>query len=379
MDRLIQLRDFHRHDPDNDLIVIDLVDEMLCRGLLGEAQAVLEALAPARQAKPEFLFRIGRCALSRGDFDEAAKALQSCVATGGDVPAVRHDLAFALLGAKQLDEAERVLAPVLVHSVDQPYIGILHARLLQHRRQYEAAAAIVQAIVDAHPLNSEAWGLLAMVRLDMVDVDSARHAATSALSVDAEQSDALTVLATLALWAHDPQASFNAFSHVLSGQPRAGRALSGAGESLMLMGDIVGARAFLDRAVIAMPNHIGTWHALAWCDLLQGDIDHAQACFQEAFDLDRNFGETHGGFALIHALLGQTEDARQAIKRALRLDTNSRNARYAQSLLWSAEGREREAAALVDGILAEAGVNTAQRPVDFIKQLQARLQPIGRA
>jgi len=139
------------------------------------------------------------------------------------------------------------------------------------------------------------------------------------------------------------------------------------------------AQAFLSRAVDQMSQHIGTWHALAWCDLLLGNPGQAQVHFNRALDLDRNFGESHGGIALVHALNGHADEARNDIRRALRLDPQSRNARYAQSLLWSAEGRDREAAAMVDGILAEAGVDTVRRPVDFIQQLQARLRPSGRA
>lgn len=378
MDRLIQLRDFHSQDPGNDLIVIDLVDELLARGLLEEAESVLDGAPSALRLRSDFLFRTGRCALARGRFEVAADALVACLEAGADSVAVRHDLAFALLGARRLDEAERVLASVLPRSADEPAIALLHARLLQHRLQYEAAAALTGMVVQRHPQHAEAWGLLAMLHLDMAQVTEARDAARHALKLDAAQSDALTALGTLGLWSHDAKSAYQSFAQVLATQPEAGRALAGAGEALMLGGDVPAAHAFLSRAAIRMSQHIGTWHALAWCDLLLGNPAQAHAHFTKALDLDRNFGESHGGIALVHALNGHADDARQDIKRALRLDPQSRNARYAQSLLWSAEGRDREAAAMVDGILAEAGVDTMRRPVDFIQQLQARLRPAGR-
>lgn len=379
MDRLIQLRDFHRQDPGNDLIVIDLVDALLAHGLLDEAESTLDSVPSLLRERPDFLFRTGRCALARGRFEAAADALAACIEAGADGVAVRHDLAFALLGARRLDDAERVLASVLSRSVDEPAIALLHARLLQHRQQYEAAAAVASGVLPAHPQHAEAWGLLAMLYLDMAQVADARHAAQYALTLDAAQSDALTALGTLGLWSHDATSAYRAFAQVLATQPDAGRALAGAGEALMLGGDAPAAHAFLSRATARMSQHIGTWHALAWCDLLLGSPAQAHTHFTKALDLDRNFGESHGGIALVHALNGHADEARQDIKRALRLDPQSRNARYAQSLLWSAEGRDREAAAMVDGILAEAGLDTTRRPVDFIQQLQARLRPVGRA
>ncbi|WP_266157648.1 tetratricopeptide repeat protein [Dyella silvatica] len=356
MNRLIQLRAYALQDPDNERIVLDIIDELLDKGLISEARSVLNDIRESWRTHPDFLWRTGRCALCGGQFAEAIEALQSLLAAGSDAAAVRHDLAFALLCDRQLDAAEQVLAPVLAQAIALPSIGILHARLLQHRRQLDDAVLIVEAIVHDHPEHAEAWGLLALLHVDLVHPEAARKAAETSLRLMPHQPDALTALGTLALWSRDSRASYQAFADVLVFQPDAGRALAGAGESLMLTGDIAAARAFLSRAVARMPNHIGTWHAL---------------------EIDRNFGETHGGFALIHALNGQMDEARQAIKRALRLDSDSRNARYAQSLLWTAEGRTREAAAMVDGILAEAGLNPAQRPVGFIEQLQARIKPAG--
>ena len=379
MDRLIQLRDFHRQDPGNDLIVIDLVDALLSRGLIDEAESTLDNLPAEWLGRPSFLFRSGRCALARGQFARAADALAACLEGGADSVPVRHDLAFALLGAGQLDAAERILASVLPRSPDEPAIALLHARLLQHRQQYEAAAATAGAVVQQHPQHAEAWGLLAMLHLDMAQIAEARDAAGHALALDAAQSDALTALGTLGLWSHDAKSAYQSFAQVLAAQPDAGRALAGAGEALLLDGDVPAAHAFLSRAVDHMSQHIGTWHALAWCDLLLGNPGQAHLHFSRALDLDRNFGESHGGIALVHALNGHADEARNDIRRALRLDPQSRNARYAQSLLWSAEGRDREAAAMVDGILAEAGMDTTRRPVDFIQQLQARLRPAGRA
>jgi Flp pilus assembly protein TadD len=374
MERLSQLRAFALQDPDNDRIVLDIVDELLARGMTVEAFETLEGVSGDWRERPDFMWRIGRCALSSGRFADAVATLETLLSRGNDTVAIRHDLAFSLLCDRRLDAAEKVLAPVLPQSVAVPSVGILHARILQHRRQLDDAALIVQAIVNEHPEHAEAWGLLALVYVDLVQADAGKEAADTALRLQPGQPDALTALGTLALWARDAEGAYRSFADILAFQPEAGRALAGAGESFMLRGDIPAARAFLARAVERMPNHVGTWHALAWCELLEGDSAQARTCFEKAFELDRNFGETHGGFAVISALGGDYDEAHQWIKKALRLDPHSRNARYAQSVLWTAEGRGREAAAMVDGILADTGLDPARRGAGFIEQLQARLR-----
>jgi Tfp pilus assembly protein PilF len=75
----------------------------------------------------------------------------------------------------------------------------------------------------------------------------------------------------------------------------------------------------LQRAVRHMPEHIGTWHSLAWCQILKRDFAAAQETFDRAMALDRNFGETHGELAVVHILQGKPEAADPEIKRALRL------------------------------------------------------------
>jgi tetratricopeptide (TPR) repeat protein len=377
MDRLTELRNFFRQDPENALLALDLVDALLAAGQVDEAQASVSAWPEAWLGRPEHLFRVGRCAIARADYAAAVHPLRQIVEGGADEPAVRHDLAYALLGMGDVDGAEIVLAPLVPQSVVIPSIGMLHARVLHYRRRYDDAALILEAIVSERADNADAWGLLAMIELDREAFDAAGFAAGRALSLSPNQPEALAALGTLALARFDAENSYASFSRLLESQPHNGRALAGAGEALLLRGDSHGARPLLEKASHAMPGHLGTWHALAWSALLEGDVGAARASFDSALAADRNFGESHGGIALVYALRGEFDAARQGVRVALRLDPTGRNARYAQSLIWRAEGREREAAAMVDGILAEVGVDTAGRSVDFIARLQARINGTG--
>lgn len=373
MDRLTQLRDFHRQDPDNERLAIDLIDALLAEGLAVEAQQIVDGAADAWLVRPEFLFRAGRCALARADYSAALDPLRTMLDMGFDEPGVRHDLAYAMLAMGDVGAAEQVLAPLLPQSVAIPSIGLLHSRVLHHRRRDDEALLILRAVVSEYPEDAQAWGLIALIEADRSGTEAAAFAAGRALMLSPNQPDALAATGTLGLIRYDAEAAYTAFDHLLATQPHNGRALAGAGEAMLLKGDSAGARPLLEKASVAMPSHLGTWHALAWSALLEGDLAAAHAAFASALAADRNFGESHGGLALIHAVRGEFDEARQGVRVAMRLDAGGRNARYAQSLIWRSEGREREAQAVVEGILSEVGIDAAGRSPDFIGRLQNRI------
>jgi Flp pilus assembly protein TadD len=112
---------------------------------------------------------------------------------------------------------------------------------------------------------------------------------------------------------------------------------------------------------------------LAWCQLLLGNLAAAQTSYEQAFALDRGFGETHGGFAVLHALRGNVAEAEAAITRARRLDPNGRSAVYAQALLLLADGRDDEAAALVAPVLDQTPIPQGADPLEFLRRLRAQM------
>lgn len=88
---------------------------------------------------------------------------------------------------------------------------------------------------------------------------------------------------------------------------------------------------------------------------LYGDVGAAHAAFEKALAIDRNFGETHGGLAIVAALQGREADAHLGIKRALRLDPQALSPRYADMVLLRRQGRHREVQAVFESALSQAG------------------------
>lgn len=154
-----------------------------------------------------------------------------------------------------------------------------------------------------------------------------------ALALDPNNIGALVASGSLALEDQDEPTATTHFDRAIERNPTSGRAWSGKGLSTMLRLELDTAIEDLKKAVHYMPEHIGTWHALAWCQLLKGDTAGAEENFRKSLEIDRTFGETHGGLAVVYALQGKIVEAEPEIKRALRLDPNCFSGRFAQSLL----------------------------------------------
>jgi tetratricopeptide (TPR) repeat protein len=371
MSRIDRLEVFHRKDPENAALACELVEALLTAGRIGRARELLASLSPQVREDPRLRFCAARCALLDGRLPRAAELLQPLKDTAADGPLLRHDLAFIQFSMGDVDTALKTLEPVLANPESSAAIDVLHARLLHWRGEYDAALRAIDQALAKSLEDADALGVQALLLLDSGDRDGARRAAEAAVARSASQIDAETVLGTLALWEQRPDEAENYFSSILSRQPGAGRALLGLGQVRMLHGQWGLAREALERAVANMPHHIGSWHALAWCQLLLGELEAAQSSYEHALAIDRSFGETHGGMAILHALRGENLEAEEEIKRARKLDPSGRSAVYARALLYLASGRDDLARRLIAPLVA--GTPGEGDPLHVLKELRARM------
>jgi len=360
--RTARLRGFLQTDPGNTELALALADELLRGGQPSEAREVLSSHPSV--VEPVVQHRLAQIALAQGDYVDARERLQSLLAHAPASATIVHDLAFALIGLRRLDEAAECLdRHGFAHESDLA-IALLRARLAMLQGRFGDAVGQLQALAGRSPDDAQVLGVLALALFDDGRESEARVPAQRAIALDAEQHEALLALGSLSLSRHDADEAGPLFILALRRHPGSGRALSGLGQSLLLRGELPNGEFALERATVAMPEHLGTWHALAWSQLLQGKRDDAEHSYQQAYELDRNFGESHGGLALVAALKGDAATAEAAIKRALRLDPQSPTAHYARIVLQQARGEEGIA---LDGLEAlraqmqvEGGIPTAQ-------------------
>lgn len=370
-----RLQSFLAADPGNHLLACDLADALFAQGRYTDAEQVLEDLPATARDELAVRFRLGRYALMRGDYATAEAAFLRLTGQGHAVPALWHDLAFARLCLGRADAAEATLAEARTRFGADADREVLSARVAQFRRDYQASEACLLRALAMEPDHPAASGLRALARLDQGAPDAAAELAAECLAHHPDQHEALLVAGTVALWRRQLPQAEAAFARALNRHPGSGRALSGLGQLLLLREQLEAGRELLQRAVAAMPDHIGTWHALAWAQLLCGDARAAEGSYRKAYELDRNFAESHGGLALIAALEGRADEADAAIRRALRLDPACLTARYARSLRLEEGGDPEGADQILSQLLSKdalpAGVGDIRT---FATRLRERLE-----
>jgi predicted Zn-dependent protease len=376
--RVARLGGYFAADPTNLALACDLYDAHLAAGDPPGAGAFLATLSPELQTQPGIRFRSARSALMAGRYGDAAASLRSMIDEGVDEAALWHDLAFAQLCLKAPGDASETLAQARERHGDTAELAILATRIAMMAEDFPRANAEIERALALAPNHSTALGLRALVLLDSGDIAAAAQAAKTCLTQFPDQHEAMLVAGQVTLHATQfPQAEA-IYARALERFPNSGRALAGYGQAMMARGELAGGRAQLEHAVRSMPDHIGTWHALAWAQLLTGDVAAAEHSYRKAYDIDRNFGDTHGGLALIDALHGRTAEAEAGIKRALRLAPNSATAMYAQAVLLEDRGQGAAAESQMADLLSRIPLPTGVTPGEFARQLRSRLQPNAR-
>lgn len=372
-ERVARLLGYLQADPENVELACETVDALFAGSRYGEAESLLASLPPSSRASVGLRFRTAHAAMMRGRYEDAAAGLQSLIDERIENVALWHDLAFCQLCLRRTPEASATLASAVQHFGDSAELALVRARVALMDGDFAAAHLALDAALELAPQHTTGLGLRALALLDEGRNDEAANAAQYALSVYADQHEALLVAGTNALWLRDLDAAESHLARALQRHPNSGRALSGAGQVRMLRMDLDGARDLLEQAVVAMPDHIGTWHALAWTYLLSGDIASAERAYHSAYDLDRNFADSHGGLALVHALRRETDAADASIKRALRLNPQCPTALYAKSVLVADAGDTAKADRVLEALLDHLPLPQEMEVSQFSRILRARL------
>jgi tetratricopeptide (TPR) repeat protein len=284
-------------------------------------------------------------------YADAERALSAAISNGLEAPEPRYNLAFARFAQGRHEEALAILDERVYGTV--PLAILLRARCLHHLQRHDEAIAASSSYLQVEPDRADAHGILALLLQETGRSREAQPHIAVALGRDPHQLEAMLALASIQQDAQELAAARASFGKLVEIYPGCGRGWLGLGlvELADLRVDI--AKKRIERAVECMPRHIGTLHVLAWICLMQGDVDGAERAFVKAMALNRTFGETHGGLAAISALRGRGDEAREGIRRALRLDPRCMAARFAELVLLQRAGKHDEARAVIERFLQQ--------------------------
>jgi len=321
-------------DPGNRHLLAMVIDLSLACGESDRAERHVRTAQLAHPQDVYLLARGGDLHLARRQWPEAAAIFQDLLARQADVN-LAYNLAYALQAQGRHADAWAAMEPYREAPELAPAIVTLMVRVLHHLGRNEEAIAMVEARLEHCQSDAGFLAAASLVCLDGGRLDLAERLGGAALAREDAGApiEALVTLGSLALARNDGVAARGIFEQVLVRQPLEGRSWSGMGTASLLRRDFVAAQEQLERAVAYLPEHIGSWHLLGWSRIFNEHLTGAQQAFQQALDLDRNFGESHGGMAAVLALQGRREEAEAAIELARKLDPNGLSAAYAMMVL----------------------------------------------
>lgn len=295
-----------------------------------------------------------REAFDAGDWSVARDLLDLGLLAFPDEPELHYYLAFARFMQRRYVDALALLTAELAQTL--PIALVLRARCQHYLGRPDDAIADCKTHLSLVPEHAETHGLLALLLHEQGQNAQATEHAETALRHDATQPEAFLTIASMQSDARDYDAARRSFDVLLQAHPDCGRGWLGLALIELAQMRVEPAARSIELAAKHLPDHIGTWHVVAWLAILRDDLAAAATAFEQALVLNRNFAETHGGLAVVAVLQGREDDARDDIKRALRLDQQSMAVVYAQMLLLKRHGRHNEAQLLLDKFL--------ERPVE---------------
>ena len=137
--------------------------------------------------------------------------------------------------------------------------------------------------------------------------------------------------------------------------------------------DFSAAETSVKKALDAMPDHVGTWLLAGWIALSLAEHESAWKRFETAYELDKNFGDSHGCMAIRYVMTGQIDKADRHIRLGEMLAPDSYAVQYAKMLKAQSLGDQ---ATYDEGVasISETRIEwNNQRVKDLIERRQAAL------
>lgn len=332
-ERLNRLNTYLAQDPDNLLLRTEIFETTLSLGDFEGAQSQLDAVQGRGVWDAAWKHRQALLLMARGHYSRAEALLRSLMASGEASPVIPYNLAYLLFIQGQFAKAERLLQSLMTSAQQMPEIVAMWLRCQHRLHHLEVGLAAFRSAEKTGQVGADAYGVASLIAIDAGHFSEAEAWSTQALGFDPRQMEALVSQGTLALNAQDAEKAKHYLQRALAINESDGRTWSAMALADMLELKLNDAVVAFQKAVTLMPEHIGTWHGLGWCQLLLKEAAAAAYSFERSLQLDRNVGESHGGLAAALALQGRKLDAQDSIERALRLDPRNLSARYAQALL----------------------------------------------
>ncbi len=343
LDRFSKLETYLSYDPANSALIAEALE---LAEHLDKWDVVLSLLENAVKTDPdqaEFRAHLGLLLMRLTRWAEAKEQLLVAVKLGLDDININYNLAFCQYYTDSFEEAVTLLGQVPADSTIARDKTLLLARCEHNLGHYENAKVVLAAYLEDQSEDLECRGLYALILADLGEDSVALEVANEALTEEQKPMEALLARADILFGQQEFDFAKRDYLDATVRYPSVGRAWSGLGQMELNDFNFMAAITSLEKAVELMPNHIGTWHALAWSYLLSGEVEKSLEAFMSAYNLDPNFGETHGGLAAVYSMQGENDKAQKHIRLAGHIDPDSFSSVFAKIVLLNRENKVDEA------------------------------------
>ena len=344
-ERLARLRSYLDSDPGNVTLLSDTAETALAERRPDIAHDVLSRYAAERPLPAKELGMAGLAAMQLGDFAAAAERFALLLETNPADTAVRFNLAWSRAMLKDFPGALALLDAQTTDALGQA--AMLHVQLLHEKGEFDEAAEQARRHLARHPDHGGLNAVISVLALDNEDIELAAACASRA----GDHPDALTTLGTLALGDDRDAEALDLFERALARNADSARAWLGKGLVELSSGAHTDAVRDIRRGAELFGDHVGSWLAAGWSNVVTDNIAAGKADFEKALALDHNFSESHGSLAVVAIIEGNTEEARRLAQTAIRLDRQSFSGALAHALLLNSDGKPEVARAIINRAL----------------------------
>lgn len=305
----------------------------------------------------------GLLALNQGNLSEAQQHFQEAL-TVEDTPVIRYNLALTHYINEEYQLARDLIEPI-IEEATHPFMQLLFARILFQEQALTEAIAVLEALIQQTPDDSDVLGFLSLLYFDNNQEELANSLSQQTLALDPQNYEAKIVNIMLRLLTQET--NVDEIKQLLDINPQDSRLWFALGSTYMTQADTGNAINSLQQAVALSPQFYDCYIALAWCQLLQDDIEDAEANYQHALTLAPHYADAVGGIALISTLNKEHDKAQQWIEKAYALNTECFLAQIAETLMLSHTSPQQ---AQLLNKLAQKETSISEQLGNIIEQLQ---------
>ncbi|MFT4060334.1 MAG: tetratricopeptide repeat protein [Legionella sp.] len=269
--------------------------------------------------------------LNMGQFEQAKKHFTEAL-NYQDTSALRYNLGFAYFITSDLENAVRILSPIIDKEHHFEAMQLL-ARAYHGQGKLEQASTLINTVLTQDDTHSEALSILALLQFDNDENELALQTAERALAIDPDNYDAKLIKNMLGLV--DQKTSAEDVEQLLQINPDDCRSWFTLGNVHLGQGNLSDAEECLKKALIIYPEFYDCSIALGWCLLLQDKMKEAFTMYQAAATTEPEMADSWGGLGLIHALKEELNKAQEYIQKSLTLNPECFLAEIAQVIYYN--------------------------------------------